>query len=242
MKKDDHSKTNLVQESRFVPIEQRSDVCDIAVPLWREMSANYENVRWRGVFIEKGPFQLAAIPLLLQNEAIQSVIELGAQSGGSAMWLADQLALLNRGGTVLSMDIDLSLLDPRAVDHPGVRFIQGDCRNIERDLTKDILDELPHPWLVLEDAHVNLSGILDHLHGCGMRTGDYLIVEDTNLDMCKAWMDWSDPDYIANMANKLAVLRTWLARVPGQYTVDTLYQDLFGYNVSKSWNSILRCC
>ena len=38
---------------------------------------------------------------------------------------------------------------------------------------------LQHPWLVIEDAHVNLTGVLGYLEKF-TEPGDYICVEDTN--------------------------------------------------------------
>jgi len=42
-----------------------------------------------------------------------TVIEIGAYSGGTAVWMADMLKLMNVECSVYSMDIDLSLIDNR---------------------------------------------------------------------------------------------------------------------------------
>ncbi|MDJ0797463.1 MAG: hypothetical protein QNJ51_11635 [Calothrix sp. MO_167.B12] len=34
-------------------------------------------------------------------------------------------------------------------------------------------------------------------------------------------------------------LRDWLLDHENEYLIDTYYQDMYGYNGSKSWNSIL---
>ena len=39
---------------------------------------------------------------------------------------------------------------------------------------------------------------------------------------------------------KLDDLRSWLMRHQNEYLVDTHYLDMYGYNGSKNWNSILK--
>ena len=41
------------------------------------------------------------------------------------------------------------------------------------------MKDLPHPWLVIEDAYENIDGVLEHFFQY-MQTGDYFIVEDTS--------------------------------------------------------------
>ena len=35
-------------------------------------------------------------------------------------------------------------------------------------------------------------------------------------------------------------LRNWLMKHQDEYLVDSYYQDMYGYNTSKNWNSILK--
>lgn len=230
----------LSPSERFVSIEQRTDRSDMPASLWRPLTERYNDLHWNGVIVDKCPFQLAAIPILMQKENIKTVIELGSGFGGSAIWLADQLSLHNSDGKVISVDIDIQKVDPKAKVYPNIRFLQGDSWKIADLFPETNLSNLPHPWLILEDAHVNLDGVLQHFHCNGLCSGDYVVVEDTNADLWKTWSDWPDSDYIKMASNKMVILRNWLKKYPDIYLVDTLYQDLFGYNVSKCWNSILR--
>ena len=50
--------------------------------------------RYRGVPLLKNPFDLALYPMLLDRVRPRTIIEIGSYAGGSAMWLADQAALI----------------------------------------------------------------------------------------------------------------------------------------------------
>ena len=78
---------------------------------------------------------------------------------------------------------------------------------------------LGHPWLVVEDAHVNVLGVLRHLHQ-QMRSGDYLIVEDSAI--------------------KGEALVRFLAETRDAYRLDTHYADFFGRNATAARDSIFR--
>jgi hypothetical protein len=41
------------------------------------------------------------------------------------------------------------------------------------------IQKLPHPWFIIEDAHINVVGVMRHFHKHLLK-GDYLIIEDTN--------------------------------------------------------------
>jgi cephalosporin hydroxylase len=232
--------TEKTVAERFVSIEGREDRGVLSAQLWRALSERYTEVLWRGVPIDKGPFQLATYPILLFQERIETVIEIGSGQGGSAIWLADHLRLFGRSGSVISIDLDLAQVAPTAKEHPGVRFLSGDGEQLAEVLPPSLLRELPHPWLILEDAHISVSAVLDYFHQHGLAKGDYVIIEDTNQEYLAAWSDWPDRPYIDRMAAKLPALRQWLSLHNDDYRIDTFYVDLFGYNTSKCWNSILR--
>jgi cephalosporin hydroxylase len=240
-----NSKSNIsesenLENKRFVKISQREDRCDIPKSAWRPLTENAYLQTWKGVLLEKDPMQIAAYPMLLRELQPKTVIELGALKGGSAMWLADHLEIFAVEGTVYSVDNNLSQLDEKVKGDSRINFIEGDCREISTVLPKELLSNLPHPWLVIEDVHDNLTGILEHFHELGLQSGDYLIIEDTNHFMWEVWSDWEDQELIQRGTRKLTELKDWLMKHEDEYEVDSFYQDMYGYNASKNWNSILK--
>jgi cephalosporin hydroxylase len=81
----------------------------------------------------------------------------------------------------------------------------------------DLLRSAPRPWLVLEDAHINVHDVLAHMDGF-LAQGDYLFVEDSRI--------------------KARELAAFLAQREQRYTVDTRYTDFFGRNATCAANSI----
>lgn len=226
--------------SRFVAASRRTAHTDLPRDSWRALTERYEQVKWRGVHLDKSPLELGLYPMLMFEEGIASVIELGAGTGGSAMWLADHLRMSGGPGRVLSVDRDLEQLHSAARAHPGVSFIRGDCARLEEVLVPELLAECPHPWLVIEDAHEGVLEALAFLHEGGLQAGDYVIVEDTNVALWEAWRDWPDAAFIERMLGKGRELAAWLKTTEDSYRVDTHYQDMFGYNAAKAANAILR--
>ena len=117
-------------------------------------------------------------------------------------------------GHVVSLD-----LQKPEVAHERVRFIAGDCERIAEAFPDMELAGMPHPWVVIEDAHVNVIGVLRHLHP-HLKSGDYLVVEDSAI--------------------KGDDLARFDAECPGCYQVDTLFTDYFGHNATACPDSILR--
>ncbi len=226
---------------RFIKISQREDRSDLPLSMWENLLTKTFLQTWKDILISKGVFELSVYPMLIRELQPQTILELGALSGGSAVWFTDLLESFNIPGTVYSVDVDLSLLDDKAKADSRINWIEGDCNNISSIFSPDLLSRLPHPWLIVEDCHVNLSGILEYFHNNGLQSGDYWIVEDSNKMVPQYWMSrWEDTSELKQVEQKLDTIRDWLKDREDEYLVDTYYLDMYGYNVSKNWNSILK--
>ena len=88
----------------------------------------------------KDPLDQTILQQLLWELKPRTVIEFGAYKGGSALWIADMLKLFGCQSRVVSIDIDLSLLDAEARKSSDVEFIQGDSFQIEKVLSSTFLE------------------------------------------------------------------------------------------------------
>ena len=225
---------------RFLPISDREMRSSIPAEVWRAVTENYSSQHWRGVAIDKSPFELALYPMLIQEFRFATVIEIGTGAGGSALWLSDN-ARLTGDTHVVTLDRDVSPVDSSVLRHPHITFLEGDCADPEKAFPPDLLAILPHPWLVVEDAHESMVTVLDYLDRAGFADGDYLIIEDTNSDLWEAWTDWPDKPFLSMMQSKYTAVIDWLSvGTRRDYRADSRYLDLFGYNACKQWNTMLR--
>lgn len=87
----------------------------------------------------KDPLDLTILQQLLWELKPRTVIEFGAYKGGSALWTADMLKVFECKSRVISIDIDLSLLDAVARESPDVEFIEGDLFQVEKCFSGDLL-------------------------------------------------------------------------------------------------------
>jgi len=208
---------------RLVAPGERSWASDLAISdqlIEDVQTAKHTRLRWRGAALLKDPFDLAIYPQLLAELRPATIIELGAWEGGSAAWLADHLAMFDIDGHVYSLDVNLARVK---VQHPRVTFVPVDLHDLATLATPSfgpwVLRTLPHPWLVIEDAHVNVYEVL-RFFDRSMRSGDYVIAEDL--------IDRSKHDEVRRFA------------IDHGYRVDTAWSDLFGFNVTWNLNGFLR--
>jgi cephalosporin hydroxylase len=230
-----------IKGSRFTSINAREDRSDLPTQAVQKISQGKYYLSWKGIRALTGPLDMVLYPLLIWELKPLTVIEFGSYAGGSAVWLADILASFKIEGRVLSIDINHQLLDSRAKSHPKVCFLQGDCFEIEKTLTTEMLSKLPHPWLIIEDCHVNLIGILTHLHENGLQSGDYLVIEDTDPRIPAATGADSIPDeYEPWGLAKMNEIRQFLQTYEDHYAIDSYYTDFFGYNSTWNWNGFIK--
>ena len=161
---------------------------------------------WKNSPLGKSVYDFALFPMIIWENQPATIFEIGSGEGASAIWMADLCKSYNLSTHVYSMDIES--LD---VEYEGVTFLQGDSKEIT---TMFDVENLPHPWIILEDAHINVNEIIKHFEA-HMHTGDYLIIEDS----------WGRKGTTLN--------------VPSTLLVDAYYCDYFGRNATGSMNTIL---
>ena len=130
-------KYGLTNPQRFVKISEREDRSDLSMSMWENLLKKTFLQTWKDILISKGVFELSAYPMLIKELQPQTIIELGALSGGSAVWFTDLLESFKIQGTVYSVDVDLSLLDDKAKADSRINWIEGDCNNISAIFSPD---------------------------------------------------------------------------------------------------------
>jgi cephalosporin hydroxylase len=192
--------------------QQTGASCDIGYLEMLMSQGTTACLEWKGKPLFKTAFDFAMLPMLLGELKPATVFEIGSGAGTSARWMADTIRSFGNDCEIYSVDI--SAVTER---YDGVHFLVGDCKSPAALFELDLLRSAPRPWLVLEDAHVNVHDVLVHMDGF-LTEGDYLFVEDSRI--------------------KTQELAKFLARREQRYKVDTRYTDFFGRNATCAANSI----
>jgi len=205
-------------EGRFVSYDTRVKKCragqesDIRSPERMMSQGKSECLTWKGSMLFKTVFDFAILPMLLSELRPATILEIGSGTGASAKWMADLVQLLGLSAEVYSTDKDRI-----EEQYAGVHFLSGDCCSPKSLFPVELLRDAPRPYLVLEDAHINVAEVLCYIDRFLIK-GDYLLVEDSLL--------------------KGDALNALLRRRPQSYLVDTRYTDYFGRNATSAINSI----
>ena len=196
---------NILEQERYIPFSKRPTTSHIHIDTLLMSQGVKDCMTWRGIALGKSVYDFALIPMMLWDIQPATILEIGSGEGASAIWMADLCKSYELPTKVYSMDIE-----PPSIEYEGVTFFQGDSREISNFNTEN----LPHPWLILEDAHIEVNRIMRYFEK-HMHIGDYIIIEDTR----------------GRMQTKL--------KVPNTLHVDAYYCDYFGRNATSSMNTIL---
>lgn len=155
--------------------------------LWYTCDHTWCYTFFLGVAMMKSPNDLWAYQDLIAHHRPKTIIETGTFAGGSALWFAFLMDVLQiDGGRVFTIDFE----DHRRCNHPRITFLAGDSTDPAlRDAiaVEAKLDQHPEPLLISLDADHSADHVRKELelYAPLAKVGDYLVVEDTNI----SWND-----------------------------------------------------
>lgn len=182
--------------------------------VWKQMT-------WHGIRTLKLPSDIWNYQEIIFERHIEHVIETGTRHGGSALFFAETLAARRARGPVVSIDIDAASRQYKACE--GVHFLIGD--SAAPALVEQALRLLPAQrgalFLILDSDHAK-SHVLRELRAWvpKLRSGDYLVVEDTIVN--------GHPVRPDHGPGPLEALEEYLAEAPGLLLPDAAREAKFG--------------
>lgn len=228
-------------EKRFQSVLDRKDTCCYDVATFKEAYINRYRNHWKGVSILKDGYQMTLIQNILFEVKPRTIFEFGAYKGSSAVFMADYMDLISKEYKIISFDYDLKQLHPDCQKDQRIQFVQADLYNEKEALNEELMS-LPHPWVVVEDCHVNSYNITNRLSKY-MQVGDYYIIEDLSPHCIAEYVDLMDPNarnYKEWGLAKRKEVFEWFVENPDVFQVDTYYADYLGYNGTTNWDGFLR--
>lgn len=232
----------LNSPSRFQAIAEREDRWDLPLEALTAQKLGKYFIQHRGCMLLKTADDQAILKELLAHVRPATVIELGTFTGGNALWMADTMKVEGIDCSIYCMDIDISIVEDRVreLKPDNITFMQGDSYKIGETFKEDFLQTLPHPWVVIEDAHENTVAVLEHFLPF-TKTGDYFVVEDTNPHLStKLGRAHFRPEYMPEGTNLLSAVKEFLAKHEKECAVDSYFTDFFGYNGTWNWHGFIR--
>lgn len=178
-----------------------------------------------GVHIEKFVSDLWNYQEIIAQLRPGLVVEFGTKNGGSALYFAELMRAVNPDGLVFTVDIeDEDQVDDVVRQHPLIQFYRSDSAlpAVAKEIKK--LRALhPGPVFAILDSDHSMAHVLaemELLRGV-LVAGDYLVVEDSNLNGHPVMSSWGPGPWEA--------VAEYFQRHPDDYRLDSEMEARFGF-------------
>jgi cephalosporin hydroxylase len=154
---------------------------------WLKREADTKNLSWFGYKLMKCPLDLWIYQELLVRTRPDVVIETGTWAGGSALYLSMILDHLGHG-RVITIDIEPR---PHRPQHPRLHYVSGS--SVDPLIVAQVREAVAGDRaLVILDSDHQAAHVYREilLYSPLVQVGDYLIVEDTNVNGHPVWPDF----------------------------------------------------
>ncbi|MBD1378985.1 CmcI family methyltransferase [Metabacillus arenae] len=148
------------------------------------------NTKWMGCDVLKCPLDLWIYQEIIYETKPDWIIECGTHLGGTSLYLASICELIGKG-KIITIDIKDN---GNHINHPRIEFLIGSSvsSQIEKEIQKKIKKE--ESVMVILDSDHTKSHVLQELemYQTFVTKGNYLIVEDTNINGNPVLPDFGD--------------------------------------------------
>ncbi len=175
-------------QPELTPEERRivDEFHDLYYRRWRAR-ADTINLSWFGHLLWKCPLDLWIYQELLVRTQPAFVIETGTFAGGSALYLASILEQIGQG-EVISLDVSTRANRPQ---HPRITYLKGSSTDAALVTEVKSRVKTARAMVILDSDH-HEPHVYDELiiYSEFVQLGDYLVVEDTNVNGHPSFPDY----------------------------------------------------
>lgn len=190
---------------------------------WYYDNGVWAQTTWLGVPVFKSPSDMWNYQEILVELRPSLVIEFGTNRGGSALFFRCVLDVAGIDAEVVTVDIG-DVLHPDVAARPGIRFINDSSTSpaVREELVRTIAAR-PGPIFAILDSDHSAAHVYDEMLVLRdlLSPGDYLVVEDGNINGHPVLPDWGPGPYEA--------IERYEREFPGDYRADTARENKFGF-------------
>eukprot|EP00736_Rhodelphis_marinus_P012752 Rmarinus@m.21255 len=196
---------------------------------WFYESGHWSRAQWLGIPVLKSPNDLWSYQMVLVELKPRLVVEFGTAFGGSATYFASILGMIH-GFTsgaygVLSVDVQHEFLQDTAKNSPNTEYMLAPSTDpAVAARISELRRYFPGPMFVILDSDHSYNNVLSELEILHplLQSGDYLVVEDSNLNGHPVFSDHGPGPHEA--------VEEHLRHHPGAYIPDPVRNFLFGWS------------
>lgn len=160
---------------------------DLYYRRWMLNGADTINLSWFQHELKKCPLDLWIYQELLVRTHPEFIVETGTLYGGSALYFAMLMDHIGHG-QVITVDIDVQ---PNRPEHPRITYLTGS--SVDSEIIRRVQEVVGRQRaMVVLDSNHTAAHVYNEMiaYSPFVQSGDYLIVEDTNVNGHPAYPDF----------------------------------------------------
>lgn len=190
------------------------------------LERGHHKLLYKDVPIIKCPFDYVIYQMILWEVKPDLIIEIGTNTGGSALYFADLLDLIGHG-EIHTIDIN-DMAYPDVKNHPRIKLFkegyhQYDLKNAERFEKIIVIEDGSHTYEDVKETISKFNSVVN--------IGSYFIVEDGIIDK----LGWKKK---YNGGPNKAIKE--FIKADDTFVIDRKWCDLFGTNATFNTNGFLK--
>lgn len=192
--------------------------------VWYYGNGVWKSTSWQGVRTLKSVSDMWNYQEILSELRPSLVVEFGTAYGGSALFFASVLDGLGLDYHILTVDTLRSRIDERTIAHPRIEVMTAsstDAATVER--IRQLRAEFGGPVFAILDSDHSAAHVGAELEAITpeLTAGDYLVVEDSNLNGHPVMPGYGPGPFEA--------VEQFLTSHPGSYQPDAAREAKFGF-------------
>ena len=215
--------------------EPDSEAAILKYHLWYYDSQTWDRTTWEGVKALKSPMDMWNYQEIIHRRSPSLVIELGTRFGGGTLFFASVLGALGGQRRVLTVDIDEATIHPKVRANPLIEVLKASSTSpLVANRITALRTEFPGPLFAILDSDHTKNHVLNELLLLRplLRTDDYVVVEDSNINGHPVYPTFGPGPYEA--------IQEYFSRYPDDFVRDTESEKKFGFTFAPGGFLIRR--
>lgn len=193
--------------------------------LWYYNNEVWTQTSWMGVQTYKSPMDMWNYQEILVSLQPSLIIEFGTWHGGSALFFSSVMKQIGKPFAVISVDIAAEQISERTKSDPNIHLLtMSSDREEVRSTIQGLRRDYPGPAFAILDSDHSKKHVLNEMLNLRdvLISGDYLIVEDSNVNGHPVLGSFGPGPYEA--------IQEYFRKFPNDYEHDFERERKFGFS------------